>query len=42
VTVDGVSQGPITSYTFSNVTSNHSISATFTRREGNRNSLFTK
>jgi hypothetical protein len=42
VTVDGVSQGPITSYTFNNVTSNHSISATFTRREGNRNSLFTK
>jgi hypothetical protein len=32
VKVDGVSKGPITSYTFSNVTSNHSISATFVRR----------
>jgi ABC-type transporter MlaC component len=30
VKVDGVSKGAITSYTFSNVTSNHSISATFT------------
>lgn len=29
VTVDGVSQGPITSYTFSNVTANHTISASF-------------
>jgi hypothetical protein len=29
VTVDGSSQGAITSYTFSNVTANHSISATF-------------
>ena len=29
VTVDGTSKGPITSYTFSNVTSAHSISATF-------------
>lgn len=29
VTVDGVSQGAITSYTFSNVTANHTISATF-------------
>ncbi len=30
VLVDGVSQGAIASYTFSNVTSSHSISATFT------------
>lgn len=30
VLVDGVSHGAITSYTFSNVTSGHSISATFT------------
>jgi hypothetical protein len=30
VTVDGVSQGAISSYTFSNVTANHTISATFT------------
>ncbi len=29
VSVDGVSQGPITSYTFSNVTSDHTISASF-------------
>ena len=29
VTVDGVSVGVVSSYTFSNVTSNHSISATF-------------
>jgi hypothetical protein len=29
VTVDGMSQGALTSYTFSNVTSNHTISATF-------------
>jgi hypothetical protein len=29
VSVDGASQGTITSYTFTNVTSNHSISATF-------------
>jgi PKD repeat protein len=29
VVVDGVSQGPIASYTFTNVTSNHSISASF-------------
>jgi hypothetical protein len=29
VKVDGVSKGPITSYTFSNITSNHSISASF-------------
>ena len=35
VKVDGVSQGPITSYTFNNVTSNHSISASFTKRRGN-------
>jgi hypothetical protein len=30
VTVDGVSQGAISSYAFSNVTANHTISATFT------------
>lgn len=29
VTVDGVSQGAITSYTFTNVTANHTIAATF-------------
>lgn len=29
VTVDGVSQGAITSYTFTNVTANHTISASF-------------
>jgi hypothetical protein len=29
VKVDGVSQGPITSYTFTNVTANHTISVTF-------------
>jgi hypothetical protein len=29
VKVDGVSQGPITSYTFSNVVANHTISASF-------------
>ncbi|HEY6874468.1 MAG TPA: hypothetical protein VI298_17250 [Geobacteraceae bacterium] len=29
VTVDGVSQGPITSYTFSNVTANHMVVASF-------------
>jgi len=29
VTVDGVSQGPISSYTFTNVTANHTISPTF-------------
>lgn len=29
VLVDGISQGPINTYTFSNVTSNHTISATF-------------
>src|SRR6266496_1068867 len=29
VTVDSVSQGSITSYTFSNVTANHTIAATF-------------
>jgi len=32
VEVDGVSKGAITSYTFSNVTSSHSISATFLRK----------
>lgn len=31
VLVDGVSQGAITSYTFSNVSANHTISATFTQ-----------
>lgn len=30
VLVDGVSAGPVTSYTFSNVTASHTISATFT------------
>ena len=30
VTVDGTSQGAISSYTFSNVTANHTIAATFT------------
>jgi hypothetical protein len=30
VTVDGVSQGALSSYTFTNVTANHTISATFT------------
>ncbi len=29
VTIDGASQGPVTSYTFSDVTSSHTISATF-------------
>jgi len=29
VLVDGVSVGAVTSYTFSNVTANHTISATF-------------
>ena len=32
VKVDGVSKGAITSYTFKNVTSSHSISATFVRK----------
>jgi hypothetical protein len=32
VKVDGVSEGAITSYTFSNVTSSHSISASFLRK----------
>lgn len=32
VKVNGVSKGPVTSYTFSNVTSNHSISAIFIRK----------
>lgn len=30
VTVDGSDQGPVSSYTFTNVTANHSITATFT------------
>jgi hypothetical protein len=32
VKVDGVSKGAITSYTFNNVTSSHSISASFLRK----------
>jgi len=34
VTVDGVGQGAVTSYTFTNVTANHTINATFTRTGG--------
>jgi hypothetical protein len=34
VTVDGASQGAITTYTFSNVTANHTISATFASSGG--------
>lgn len=34
VTVDGISAGKITSYTFSNINSNHSISANFTTTAG--------
>ena len=34
VSVDGVSQGPLSSYTFTNVTANHTISATFARNFG--------
>ncbi len=34
VTIDGVSQGAITTYTFTNVTANHTINATFTRTSG--------
>jgi len=34
VTVDGVSQGPLASYTFTNVTSNHTIAAAFTASTG--------
>jgi hypothetical protein len=34
VSVDGVSQGPISSYTFTNVVANHTISASFTRNFG--------
>ncbi|MEO7522742.1 MAG: T9SS type A sorting domain-containing protein, partial [Ferruginibacter sp.] len=30
VSVDGISVGPVTSYTFTNVTANHSITATYT------------
>jgi len=33
VTIDGVSQGSISSYTFTNVTSNHTIRATFEKEE---------
>jgi hypothetical protein len=36
VKVDGVSKEPITTYTFSNVTSSHSISATFARKLSRR------
>ncbi len=31
VSVDGISQGPLSSYTFTNVTASHTISATFTQ-----------
>ena len=34
VTVDGSSVGAVTSYTFSNVTANHTINATFTAQTG--------
>lgn len=34
VRVDGVDQGAITTYTFTNITANHTISATFTRTSG--------
>ena len=37
VTVDGSSQGAITSYTFNNVTSDHTIHATFKERTGGTN-----
>jgi hypothetical protein len=33
VKVDGVSKGAITTYTFTNVTANHTISATFRRKQ---------
>ncbi|MFZ2414171.1 MAG: stalk domain-containing protein, partial [Candidatus Cryosericum sp.] len=33
VTIDGVSQGAISSYTFTNVTSNHTISARFEKKQ---------
>jgi len=33
VQVDGVSVGPVTSYTFSNVTADHTIYATFKKSE---------
>ena len=35
VTVDGVSQGAISSYTFTNVTANHTINASFEEEAGN-------
>lgn len=35
VTVDGASKGAITTYTFSNVTANHTIAASFQRTTGN-------
>jgi hypothetical protein len=34
VTVDGVAQGAITTYTFANITANHTINATFTGTSG--------
>jgi len=37
VTVDGVPQGPITGYTFSNITANHTISAAFAKPVGMNN-----
>jgi len=37
VTVDGASQGAIGSYTFSNVTANHTISAAFSQSTGDTN-----
>jgi len=37
VTVDGVNQGGISSYTFSNVTANHTISAAFSQSGGDTN-----
>jgi hypothetical protein len=40
VKVDGVSQGPIPSYTFEDVNSNHTISATFARKAGRKGDLF--
>lgn len=35
VLVDGQSQGAVTSYTFTNITENHSISVTFAKKEDN-------
>ncbi|MCX6752260.1 MAG: SBBP repeat-containing protein [Candidatus Nomurabacteria bacterium] len=36
IQIDGISQGTIASYTFSNVTDNHTISVTFARRPSGR------